>query len=201
MDEKILDFGIRLVIIIPSAIFFISHIIKFFIEQNNINSGENITWDSFSMGVFIESQFIFIANGYIFIFELNQRELGILFTTIGIVGSLFILIGYKYNIPYLSFYFFRFIEGLLCLQIFYFGFYNIVNYYILMIIILFGFIIGINFNKITGKFFEILKIKYEKTLKELKEKEKIEYKNLNNERIKNYKTNKKYIKISKCIYE
>ncbi len=109
-----LSLGIRLVILLPTFLFFVGFSFKSLVDkkalkelESLINSTGNMTLVGFLLNYFndffvlfsIDSIFILIANGLIIIFELEQNELGILTIIFGIILSVYVIISiYAKNI-------------------------------------------------------------------------------------------------------
>jgi hypothetical protein len=129
-----LNIGIRLVIIFPTLLFLTGYILKSIIERKNIEKiAEKELWNEhrndFFFIVGIESLFLFVANGLIIVFELQQTELGVTTIILGIIFSLCVLVGVYSATADAGIYVLTFglllIFGLLTSQLAYFSSYGI----------------------------------------------------------------------------
>lgn len=108
-----LSLGIKLVILLPTFLFFVGFYFKSFVEKKSVKSLETtvLNGDIFLATVIIErfndffillaidSLFILIGNGLIIIFELGHNELGILTIILGMILSIYVFISvYSKNI-------------------------------------------------------------------------------------------------------
>ena len=101
-DVMVLGSEIRLIIVLPTLLFFIGFIFKAVVEQKNINKlvkkKENKEFCQDSLRDFffilaIDSTFLFIANGLILMFQLEKNVFGITTMIVGVILSMFLLTG------------------------------------------------------------------------------------------------------------
>lgn len=96
-----ISLGIRLVILFPTMLFLTGFILKGMIElkrrekskEEELKERRNDFFFIFA----IESIFLFIANGLILIFELEQSEFGVITIILGVVIPIFLLVGSLYD--------------------------------------------------------------------------------------------------------
>ncbi len=96
-----LSLGIRLVIIFPTLLFLTGYIFKGIIERKNLEkmfeednrARYHERRDDFFFIFGIESIFLFVANGLIIIFELQETEVGVISVIVGIIFSMGLLVG------------------------------------------------------------------------------------------------------------
>lgn len=97
-----LSLEIRLVIILPTLLFFIGFVFKAVVERRSIiktmekKQYKELCYSSlrdFFFILAIDSTFLFIANGLILIFELERVVFGIMTMIIGVILSMFLLTG------------------------------------------------------------------------------------------------------------
>lgn len=134
--DMVLDLGIRLVILLPTFLFFVGFIFKAIVENNfSKKLLKRFTKNRFMLKIFydrlkdysieiaIDSLFILIANGLIIIFELRLNELGILSIIFGVIFSILLLISIYTDVDLETG--FCGIFGLLGGEFFYFLFYDV----------------------------------------------------------------------------
>lgn len=134
-----LNLGIRLVILLPTFLFFVGFSLKSFIEKKGIKKIEEIVCAKKDISLFdysfiqdrfydfcillaLDSIFILIANGLIIVFELEQSEFGILAIIFGVIFSIYLMVSiYAGNISIKAIFG---IFGVLGGEFFYFLFYD-----------------------------------------------------------------------------
>ena len=101
-----LSLGIRLVILLPSLLFIVGFIFKSVVERNKIKQIKKIDveipkkiWLDFIFLFALDSIFLVIANGLIIMFELQIVEVGIVTIIVGVIISMFLLIGAYIDLP------------------------------------------------------------------------------------------------------
>ena len=102
-----LSLGIKLVILLPTFLFFIGFTFKSFVDKKGmekmntlLNSTGNMSlvnillenFNDFFFLLALDSIFILISNGLIIIFELEQSELGILSIIISLIFSFYVIV-------------------------------------------------------------------------------------------------------------
>lgn len=116
------DLAFKLVIAIPSFLFLISFFLKGILEGHNlnkiyllINSDSNLEskikgdlvnifrdfYKDFYYLISIESLFVLVVNGLIFIFQFEKTEIGVVLIIISLVIFLIVSLGTKIGDPYL----------------------------------------------------------------------------------------------------
>ena len=97
----VLALGIRLVIVFPTLLFIVGFSLKLVldkksfervIEESNLSLFNDLFKNSTLM-LAVNSIFLFMANGLIFIFQLRQDEIGIIAMISGVIFSICLIVG------------------------------------------------------------------------------------------------------------